>query len=114
MAGPTLYFIIDQHQGQPYSVERAVEDMTRAATVEAIAAGNYIERPKFGAGRSTLQSVIECDMQTGAARDVTAEIAMLVSQRWSDQGEPLKGWQRDFLETHCASHVVRAFDVEAA
>jgi len=114
MSAPVLYFVIDTFQRRPFVVERDLADMNRQATVAAIAAGNYVERPKFGAGRSTLQSVIECDMASGVARDVTAEIAMLVSQRWSDQGEPLKDWQRDFLETHCASHVVRAFDVEAA
>ena len=116
MAGQILYFIIDTFQRRPFVVERDLDDMSREATVAAIAAGNYVERPYrgFGPAVSTLQSVIECDMATGTARDVTAEIAMLVSQAWDDKGEKLKDWQRDFLEQHCAQHVLRAFDVEAA
>ena len=114
MISPVLYFVIETYQGRPYVAERVLADMSREATVADIAAGVFVERPKFGAGRSTLQSVIECNMATGTAREVTFEIAMLVSQAWADNGEPLKDWQRNFIADHLGVAALARFEREAA
>lgn len=114
MAGQILYFIIDTFQRRPFVAERDLADMSRASVIADIAAGVFVERPKFGAGRSTLQSVIECDMATGKARDVTAEIVASVLDAWADAGEPLQDWQRNFIADHLGVARPIRFEREAA
>lgn len=89
-----LYLIICGNHIPPYAVERNLADMTRDRTV-AYLAGEFRD----------LHQVIEI----GTGRDVTKEIAWLISQAWDEAGEPLTTDQYEFVELHCGFAAARAF-----
>lgn len=65
------------------------------------------------ASSGLINTVHECEAPS-ICNDVTNDVAWEVSERLAANGEPLTGWQRDFIEQHCGMVAARAFPMEVA
>ncbi len=81
-----------------YAVERAAEDMTRAATIRDIKAGQVED----------VVAVVAFNPVEHVADDVTEDIAIAGS---FDPGEPISAELRDFIETHAGLDYARGLRV---
>ncbi len=76
---------------------------------------------------STLDEVVDAIFESGGligtvheceapsiCNEVTSDVAWAVSEALAANGEPLSGWQRDYIEQHCGMTAARAFPMEMA
>lgn len=110
-----LCFVMLDYGGLHFAAERDVADMTREGVIADILAGTFTRRPNADHVQvSTLLAVFECDMRTGAACNVTAEIASDVRDTWADAGEELADWQKNFIADHLGAAALARFEREFA
>jgi hypothetical protein len=83
-----------------YAVERAAEDMTRAATIRDIKAGQVED----------VVAVVAFNPVEHVADDVTEDIAIAIADSL-DPGEPISAELRDFIETHAGLDYARGLRV---
>ena len=83
-----------------YAVERAAEDMTRAATIRDIKAGQVED----------VVAVIAFNPVEHVADDVTEDIAIAIAGSL-DPAEPIPAALRDFIETHAGFDYARGLRV---
>jgi hypothetical protein len=83
-----------------YAVERAAEDMTRAATIRDIKAGQVED----------VVAVIAFNPIEHVADDVTEDIAIAIAGSL-DPGEPISAELRDFIETYAGLDYARGLRV---
>ncbi|MDB5584853.1 MAG: hypothetical protein JWR80_10029 [Bradyrhizobium sp.] len=96
--------VVRAKNGKTIVAERDTADMDRLATIGDIADGQIED----------LVQVLECNPVEGTCRDVTEDIARSVMHLWASQGEPLRDWQREFIELHISIQAANSFAREAA
>jgi hypothetical protein len=84
----------------PARDERAAEDMTRAATIRDIKAGQVED----------VVAVVAFNPVEHVADDVTEDIAIAIAGSF-DPGEPIPAALRDFIETHAGLDYARGLRV---
>lgn len=99
IADHMAYIVVRDHPGGAFIPEQNVGELDRKAVAKDIADGQHDD----------LIQVLEINPVEGTCRDVTADIAMDVSSIWTESGEPLQDWQRDFIEKICGFEVANAF-----
>lgn len=94
----TLYLVIVGHKSGDFIPEQNVS-VDRKTVVRDIASGQY----------EGLVQVLECNPVEHVCDDVTKDLAWEVSALWSEYGEPLNDWQRDFIEQTIGIEAANAF-----
>ena len=99
-----VYVVIVAHESGDFLPEQNVSEMDRKTVVRDIANGQHKE----------LTQVLGCNPVEGICRDCTEDLAWEVSALWSEYGEPLDDWQRDFIEQTIGLEAANAFPRAAA
>lgn len=94
-----VYVVIVAHKSGDFLPEQNVSEMDRKTVVRDIASGQY----------EGLVQVLECNPVEHVCDDVTKDLAWEVSALWSEYGEPLNDWQRDFIEQTIGLEAANAF-----
>lgn len=89
---------------EPYIRERNADELDRTSTIRQLAEGQF----------DVPHKVIEYDLESGACRDVTRELAAEVANQWAEDGEPLSDWRREFIELSLGVAVANSFAREQA
>ena len=98
-----VYVVIVAHESGDFLPEKPVY-VDRKTVVRDIANGQHKE----------LTQVLGCNPVEGICRDCTEDLAWEVSALWSEYGEPLDDWQRDFIEQTIGLEAANAFPRAAA
>lgn len=99
-----VYVVIVAHKSGDFLPEQNVSEMDRKTVVQKIAECHFEE----------LVQVLECNPVEHICDDVTKDLAWEVSALWSEYGEPLDDWQRDFIEQTIGLEAANAFPRAAA
>lgn len=90
-----MLIVICAHPAGEYLPERDLKDCGWDETVKDIA------EDQFGPVTQVIQA------STGA--DVLPQIAKQIADIWAERGDPLSGWQRDFIELNLGVSVANKF-----
>lgn len=99
IADQMAYIIVCAHKSGAYLPERNVSELDRKTLIKDIADGQHTE----------VIQVLEINPVERICNDVSDEIFRAVVDLWAVEGEPLRDWQRDFVEQHCGMVAANAF-----
>lgn len=93
------YLVIVNCPRGGYSPEQNVCEMDRATVLRDIANAQYDD----------LVQVLELNPVEKICNDVTADFCREVMELWESEGQPLRDWQFEFVETHVGFEAANAF-----
>lgn len=99
IADQMTYLVVCADKSGGYIPEKKLSDLDRKTLIKDIADGQHTE----------VIQVLEINPAEHICNDVSDDIFRAVVDLWAVEGEPLRDWQRDFVEQTVGIETANAF-----